>query len=113
MGAMFTLERLARVDEAQAVNAKLMQAVAPPPIHEPVRTLATSSGVKMTVRASVKDGDAHLGLRCDLDADLHQGSGDENASIATDFLQALAVDLAVGKARVFDAFLLERVRQML
>lgn len=109
--ALFTFERASH--DTQALSASLLKAVAPKSLYKPVRDLATSTGVQIGVRAAMKDGDALLGLRCNLDTGDDQGYGASGTVAEKEFLQALALDLAVGQTKVFDAFLLERLRQML
>jgi len=113
--ALFAFEQSVASNENIELGNALLRLVSPRQLYAPVRRLATSSGVHVAVSASVKDGDAVLGLRCIMNSAVKHGqpSDAQSGAVAKDFLQALAVDLAIGQTKVFDPFILERLRQML
>jgi hypothetical protein len=83
---------------------KLFAKVAPPSLIRAVRNLASGKDVRTGVRTENKDGKLRLGARFEL----VEAANSQRAGID---LQSLAVDLALGRERLFDAFLVERVRQ--
>jgi len=91
---------------AKTVGNDLLSKVAPPSLAKAMQTLVCSPGVQTAVRVVLQDGTAKLGLSLE---DAIQRSGGKRKGKD---LQALAVDLALGKDKLFDPFLIERVRQM-
>merc|ERR1712192_142073 len=69
-----------------------------------VKNVAYGKGIEIGVRAGINNGDLRLGAQL-------RFAADPQAKPAGAELQSLAVDLALGKEKLFDAFLVERVRQ--
>jgi len=102
---LFTINRIGEKCRCD----RLLQKVAPASLTRAVQSLAYSSSVRMSVRAGQLCEGAQLGALFELSG---AQPGDGEAGFEKD-LQSLAVDLALGKERLFDAILLERFRQTL
>lgn len=90
---------------------KLLQKVAPSSLTTALQSFAYGAGLEMSIRAGLTDGDVQLGARFQL-ADQWRGKIGTASGKSTKDLQSMAVDLALGKEKIFDAFMVERTRQM-
>merc|ERR1712196_512929 len=98
---------------------KLLEKVAPASLKSSIQSLADGQNIDVSVRAGLKDGDVQLGARFELRQEAKtanrprkEKAKEKEKEKETIDLQAMAVDLAFGKEKIFDAFMVERTRQM-
>merc|ERR1719321_1705983 len=84
----------------------LLQRVVPASKRAAAQSVASGSGIETSIRAGLKGGELQLGARVEF-----REVKEQRRSSNRD-LQSLAVDLALGREKVFDAFMIERTRQM-
>jgi hypothetical protein len=82
----------------------LLQRVVPVSKRAAAQSVASGSGIETSIRAGLKGGELQLGARFEFREEQRRSSNRD--------LQSMAVDLALGREKVFDAFMIERTRQM-
>merc|ERR1712194_922450 len=83
----------------------VLQQVVPESLGKAVQNLAYGSGIETSIRGGLKNGEMLLGAHFAFNEQLAGKSSKKD-------LQSMALDLALGKEKVFDAFMIERTRQM-